>query len=114
MPADITKAINKLKTDLTDNNNLLRQEINSKLDMLRAEVHNLSDRVEEAESRVETVERWVTEATEALSSCLKQRILQHKINYLESSSRCNDIHIFGVVEGGEGEDLGIEFVDALI
>lgn len=121
-PADIIRAINDLKTDLKGDNNTLRQdithlgqEINGKLDMLGAEVRNLSDRVEEAESRVETVERWAAETTEALSSCLKQqKAMQHKLNDLESRSRRNNIRIFGVSEGEEGEDSVPEFVEALI
>ncbi len=121
-PTDIIKAINELKTDLKDDNNTLRQEItylgqeiNGKLDRLGAEVHNLSDRVEEAESRVETVERWAAEATEALSTCLKQqRALQHKLNDLESRSRCINIRIFGMAEGEEGEELVPEFIAALL
>ncbi|CAJ1060218.1 hypothetical protein L3Q82_006026 [Xyrichtys novacula] len=114
-PADIIKAINDLKTDLKGDNNTLRQEIthlgqeiNGKLDMLGAEVRNLSDRVEEAESRVETVERWAAESTEALTSCLKQqKVLQQKLNDLESRSRRNNLRIFGTDWGARlGELLG--------
>ena len=55
--------------------------------MLGAEVCNLLHRVEQAESRVETVESWAAETTEALSTCLKQqKALQHKLNDLESHS----------------------------
>lgn len=121
-PADIIKAINDLKTDLKGDNTTLRQEIshlgqeiNGKLDMLGSEVRNLSDRVEEAESRVETVERWAAEATEALNTCMKQqKAMQHKLNDLESRSRRNNIRIFGVAEGEEGEDSALVFVEALI
>ena len=71
--------------------------------------------MEEAESRVEAVERWAAETTEALSTCLKQqKALQHKLNDLESCSRRNNIRIFGVAEGEEGEDSVPEFVEALI
>ncbi len=80
VPTDIIKAINELKTDLKDNNNTLRQEIthfgqeiNGKLDRLGAEVHNLSDRVEEAESRVETVERWAAEVYLCMFVCSTDR-----------------------------------------
>ncbi|KAI3374166.1 hypothetical protein L3Q82_006026 [Scortum barcoo] len=102
---------NTLRQEIT----LLGQEINGKLDRLGTEVRNLSDRVEEAESRVETVERWAAETTEVLSSCLKQqKALQHKLNDIESRSRRNNIRIFGVAEGEEGEDSVPEFVEALI
>ena len=64
---------------------------------------------------METVERWAAEATEALGTSLKQqRALQHKLNDLESRSRRNNIRIFGVAEGEEGEDSGPEFIEALI
>ena len=39
------------------------QEINGKLYNLVAEVHNLTERVEEAESDVAPVEGWAVEAT---------------------------------------------------
>lgn len=122
VPVDIIKAISELKTDVKGDNNTLQQEIsclgqeiNGKLDMVGAEVCNLSDRVEEAESRVEAVERWAAEMTEALSACLQQqKALQHKLSDLESCSKCNNVCIFGVAEREEGEDSVPEFVEALI
>lgn len=48
--------------------------------------------------------------TEALSSMLKQqKALQYKLINRESRSRCNNIRIFGVAEGEEGEDSVLEF-----
>lgn len=122
MAPDIIKAIDNLKTDLKGDNNTLRQEIthlgqeiNSKLDMLGEEVRSLLGQVDEAKSRLETVERWAAGTTEALSAILKQqKVLQHKLNDLESRSRRNNIRIFGVAEGEEGEHSVSEFAETLI
>lgn len=65
---------------------------------------DLTDRVEEAETRVEKVERWVTEMTEALSSCIKQqKAMQHKLNDLKSCSRCNNIRLYHSTEKARKE-----------
>lgn len=120
--ADIIKAINELKTELKGDNNCLRQEfnhwgqeINGKLDNLVAEIQTVSDRVGEAESRIEQVEGWAEEATAALCSCLdQQRALQSKLTDLESRSRRNNIRIFGVAEGEEGENSVPEFIESLL
>lgn len=70
MSADVIKAINELKTNLKGDNDSLRQEfnhwgqeINGKLDNLVTEMQTLSDRVGEAETRVEQVEGWAEEMT---------------------------------------------------
>lgn len=77
----------ELKTDLRGDSESLRheiktlgQEINGKLDNLVAEMQSLSDRVGEAETRVEQVEGWAAEATDALCICLEQqRALKTKL-----------------------------------
>ncbi|KAL7403830.1 hypothetical protein ABVT39_005588 [Epinephelus coioides] len=110
---DVISAINELKTDLKgDNENLrhkinhLGQEINGKLNNIVVEMQSLSERVSETETRVEQVESWVAEATEALCTCLEQqRVLQHKLTDLKSRSRRNNIRIFGVAEEEEGNSV---------
>ncbi|KAK9543184.1 hypothetical protein VZT92_000980 [Zoarces viviparus] len=112
-PSDIIRAIKELKTDLKGDNDCLRQEIihmgqeiNGKLDNLVTEMQSLSDRVGEAETRVEQVEGWAVEATGAICTCLEQqRILQQKLTDLESRSRRNNMRLFGVAEGEEGNSV---------
>lgn len=54
------------------------------------------------------------EATEALCTYLKQqRFLQQKLTDLESWSRRNNLRIFGVAEGEEGNSVP-QFIEKLI
>ena len=118
---DIIKAIDGLKNDIKGHNDCLkkeiiqlRQEVNGKLDNLATAVQSLSDRVDEAETRVEQVEGWTEEATETLCMYIKQqRALQQKLTDLESRSRRNNIHIFGVAEGEEGNSA-TQYVEKFI
>ena len=120
-PEDIITAIKALKADIKKGNEGvkheivgLRQEINGKLDKLATEVQGLSDRVEETESRVGQMEDWAEEATRALLTCLEQqRYLQQKVTDLESRSRRNNVRVFGVAEGEEGDSM-MQFIVNLI
>ncbi|CAG5895804.1 unnamed protein product [Menidia menidia] len=106
----IIKAIDDLKTALKGDNAKLQQnidhlghEINGKLDNIATEVQGLTERVDEAETRVHQVETWAKEATEALCMCIEQqRKTQLKVLDLESRSRRNNVRIFVVPEGKEG------------
>ncbi|CAG6014945.1 unnamed protein product [Menidia menidia] len=76
----IIKAIDDLKTALKGDNAKLQQnidhlghEINGKLDNIATEVQGLTERVDEAETRVHQVETWAKEATEALCMCIEQQ-----------------------------------------
>lgn len=117
----IISAINELKTDLKRDNESLRrelitlgQEIHSKLDGLATDVQSLNERVGEAETRVEAMETWATEATGVLVSCLERhKSLQLKLTDLESRSRRNNLRIFGVPEGEEDNSVP-QFVDKFI
>lgn len=118
---EIIRAIKDLKTDIKEHKNYLKQEItqlrheiNGKLDKLTTTVQRLSDRIDEAESRVELVEGWSEEATETLSTYFKQqRTLQQKLMDLQSRLRRNDILIFGVAEGEEGNSA-LQYVEKII
>lgn len=70
-------------------------------------------KIKEAESRIEKLERWAQEANEALFIFLKeQKALQDKLTDLEYRSRRNNVRIYGVPEGEEGE--WAEFVEDLL
>ncbi|CAJ1069840.1 unnamed protein product [Xyrichtys novacula] len=104
---EIIRVINALKTDMQGHNDCLkqeltqlRQEINGKLNSLTTAVQSLSDHVDEAES--------------PLCTYLKQqRSLQQKLTDLESWSRRNNMRIFGVAEGEEGDSV-LKFVEKFI
>lgn len=76
-------------------------------------MQGLSERIGEAELRVEQAEAWATEATEMLYSCLEQhQALQRKLTDLETQSRRNNLRIFGVAEGEEGNSVS-QFIEGL-
>lgn len=120
-PADILTAIKELKEDIKGDNGNLRSEINQlgqeikvKLDSLTTEVQTLSERVGEMETRVERVERWAAEVTEELCNSLdQQKVLQHKLIDLEARARRNNMRIFGVTEGEEGNSVS-QFIEKLL
>uniref|UniRef100_A0A096MHM3 L1 transposable element RRM domain-containing protein n=1 Tax=Poecilia formosa TaxID=48698 RepID=A0A096MHM3_POEFO len=88
---------------LQQNIDHLGHEINGKLHSIATEVQSLAERVDEAEARVHQVENWKWEATEALCFCIEQqRKTQLKVLDLESRSRRNNVRVFGVPEGQEG------------
>uniref|UniRef100_A0A8C2KIC3 Uncharacterized protein n=1 Tax=Cyprinus carpio TaxID=7962 RepID=A0A8C2KIC3_CYPCA len=63
---------------------------------------------------MEQVEGWAEEATEALCTCLEQqRKLQIKVLDLESRSRRNNMRVFGVPEGQEGDSV-TQFIEKLL
>lgn len=119
--AGVLKAIEDLKSDLKGDNAKLKQdigqlgqEINGKLDNIATDVQGLSQRMDEAEARVSQVEGWAEEATEALCTCLEQqRKLQIKVLDLESRSRRNNMRVFGVPEGQEGDSV-TQFIEKLL
>uniref|UniRef100_A0A1A8MV57 Reverse transcriptase domain-containing protein n=1 Tax=Nothobranchius pienaari TaxID=704102 RepID=A0A1A8MV57_9TELE len=119
--AGVLKAIEDMRTDLKSDNSRLKQdfiqlgqELSGKLDNISVEVQGLSRRMEEAETRVTQVENWAEEATEALCKCLQhQEKLQLKVLDLESRSRRNNIRVFGVPEGEEGESTS-KFIESLL
>lgn len=119
--AGVLKAIEDLKSDLKGDSAKLKQdigqlgqEINGKLDNIANDVQFLSQRMDEAEARVNQVEGWAEEATEALCACLEQqRKLQIKVLDLESRSRRNNLRVFGVPEGQEGDSV-TQFIEKLL
>lgn len=99
-----------MKRDL-DNFN---KEFNQRLTLLTTEQQLQSRRVNEVEAGVERLENWAQDANEALLLSLKQqKVLQEKLTDRESRSRWNNIHIYGVSEGMEGESV-IKFVETLL
>lgn len=109
----IIEAITELKSELKGDNvrlgqeiNQMRGELNGKLDNMTKEMQSLAGRVEEAEIRVQQVEGWAFHANEALCKYMEQqKVLQQKLMDLESRLRRNNIRIFGIPEGEEGDSL---------
>ncbi|KAK7910453.1 hypothetical protein WMY93_015137 [Mugilogobius chulae] len=94
--------MNKLSKEINDKLGELGEEINGKLDNAVSKIQDLTERMEEAETRTIQIESWASEATTVLSACLEQqRKLQAKVTDLESRSLRNNVRIFGLPEGVE-------------
>lgn len=127
--SEVLKAIAQLKTEIQGdnkqnmdtlsqeiNNKLdnVSQEINGKLDNISKDIQGLSERMDEAESRINVVECWAEQATIALCTCLEQQSsLQKKCVDLESRSRRNNIRLFGLAEGEETNPVP-QFMDTFL
>lgn len=99
-----------LKGDLAN----FREDVNRKLTEIATDMKDTVGRVEETEQRVADMEEWSTEAMEALSQALNaQENLQAKLTDLEARSRRNNIRLYGVPEGAEGDNTE-EFIGGFI
>lgn len=123
---DILQAISNLKTEIRDDNqrnmdkvtreingklDQVSQELNGKLDNIACDIQGLTERMDEAESRVAQLESWAEVATAALCTSLEaQKSLQKTVIDLESRSRRNNIRIFGIPEGEETTPMP-QFID---
>lgn len=104
--SEILQAIVKLKAEIQEdsrqNIDKLSHEINGKLDNIAWDIQCLSERVDEAESRITQLESWAEEVTMAMCTSLEEwKNLQQKITDLESRSQRNNIRLFSLLEGGE-------------
>lgn len=103
-----------LRSDVKKDLDNLKQDIHQRFTSLSTEQQRQGERLEEAETRLEQLENWALEANDNLLLSLKhQKNLQDKLTDLESRSRRNNIRIYGVAEGEEGESVA-NFVENLI
>lgn len=86
--------------------NEFRGEINQKFKEATSELQATTERVAVAEQRITDSEEWDTAAKEAIVLALsKQEAVQIKLTELESRSRQNNLHIYGIPEESEGSNL---------
>lgn len=125
----ISKEIRDLKTEIKDAlrsfGETLRSDVKKDLDDFKQDIHQQlanvateqqlqSGKINEAESRIEKLELWAQEANNALIISLReQKALQDKLTDLESRSRRNNLRIYGVTEGEEGESVA-KFIQDLL
>ncbi|KAK7898842.1 hypothetical protein WMY93_019695 [Mugilogobius chulae] len=111
---DTKQSMSKLSKEINDKLGELGEEINGKLDNAVSKIQDLTERMEEAETRTIQIESWTLEATTVLSACLEQqRKLQAKVTDLESRSRRNNVRIFGLPEGVE-ENSVPRFIESFL
>lgn len=108
----------ELKRDIMDFKNDIKQEfinfrteMNQKIQDVASDVRNHGTRLTEAEQRVEETETANIDLRDALLDSLKQqKLLQDKVTDLEGRSRRNNIRIYGIKEGTEGNSM-LTFID---
>ena len=122
---DITKEIRELKGEMKNDITALdtsfkqefanfKEEVNNRLKANSDELQDQKKSLNEAQTRIEELETFTMEAKDALLTTLReQRKLQDKLTDLEGRSRRNNVRIFGVPEGTEGDSV-TRFVEELL
>ena len=122
---DIAKEIRELKEEMKNNITSLdtsfkqefssfKQDVNNKLKANNEELLDQRKSLSEAQTRIDELKSFNMEAKEALLKTLReQRQLQEKLTDLEGRSRRNNLRIFGVPEGSEGDSVS-RFVEELL
>ncbi len=89
----------EMKEEITN----LQQEIERKLTENNRELQAQQVSISEAQARIAEVEKWKTDANDALTEMMEQtRRMQEKLTDLEGKSRRNNIRVFGLPEDTEG------------
>lgn len=115
---DVHLAISELKGDLKkdfkDELATLRHELNEKLTEVGTRLQGHDQAITDAEERISAMETSGAATKDALLSLLKEQCrLQEKVTDLESRSRRNNIRVYGVPEGSEGDSM-IKFMENLL
>ncbi len=105
MKKELSGFCETIKKDLKEELGNFKEEVNQKLSEIGAELKNTGVRVEEVETRVAEMEEWSVTARDTLLQVLKeQERIVSKLTDLETRSRRNNLRIFGIPEGEEGNN----------
>lgn len=114
MKKELSSFCETIKKDLKEELGNFKEEVNKKLSEIGAEVKNTGVRIEEVETRMAEMEEWSVTAKDTLLLALKeQERIVSKLTDLETRSRRNNLRIFGIPEGEEG-DNACEFLEKFI
>lgn len=104
----------ELKEDMKKELQDLKQEIYQNLSANTARIQANETRLSEAETRISEIESVNTAMKEALvKSMERQKTMQEKLTDMEGRSRRNNIRVYGVPEGKEGDSVP-DFMDQLL
>lgn len=111
---ELKSDLDAFKADMKQEMNTLKHDINQQLTVTKLAVQEQSEKLEEAQNRIGGLETWSTAANDTLKQLLKeQKKMSDKINDLESRGRRNNLRIYGVREGEEGNST-TTFVENLL
>lgn len=107
---EVGEAAGLLKKEISD----FREEMNEKLSVIDTDLKEMAQRIEETERRVSEMEELCMDVKEVLFHTLElQEHLRARLIDLEARSRRNNVHIYGIPEGAEGNNI-LEFTDNFI
>jgi len=87
-------------------------EMNHSISGLKTVIDGMCSRITEAEERISSAENKLTELDSHVLRLLKEKdFLVDKVDQLENHSRCNNVRIVTLQEGGEGADPVWFFTD---
>ncbi len=114
MKNELTTFKEEFKTDFRQEFNAFKEQIDSKLSANSKELQEHTQSITDTQTRTEELEEWNIQAKEALLQALKeQKNLKEKLTDLEGRSQRNNVRIFGVPEGAEGDSVP-HFVESLL
>lgn len=114
MKKELSGFCETIKKDMKEELGNFKEEVNQKLGEIGADLKNTEARMEEVETRVAEVEEWSVSAKDMLLQALKeQERIVSKLTDLETRSRRNNLRIFGIPEGEEGNNA-CEFLEKFI
>lgn len=106
MKNDLATFMWEFKTDFKQELNTFKEQIDYKLTENKKDLQEQKQALEEAQTRIGELEDWNIEVKQALLTTLKdQRDLKEKLIDLEGRSRRNNMRIFGIPEGAEGDSI---------
>lgn len=114
MKSELSNFRDRIRDDLKKELADIREEMRQKLNEVATDLKTTTDRVSEAEARIAEAEEWSVDIREALSQSLQaQESLQLKLTDLEARSRRNNVRIYGIPEGTEGNNI-FQFIENFI
>lgn len=114
MKKELSGFCQTIKRDMKEELGNFKEEVNQKLSEIGAELKNTESRMDEVETQVVQVEEWTVDARDVLLQAVKkQEHILSELTHLETRSRRNNLCIFGIPEGEEGNNA-CEFLEKCI
>lgn len=109
----ITREIGELKQDFEKFSTEMKQ-IRVDINNFRSEVREVKDNLQEAEQRIHQLEEREVFTNDLIKHInQEQKILNEQLEHMEMRSRQNNIRIYKIKEGAEGEEM-LEFIRSLL
>lgn len=110
----LREQVDRIGAETTQRLDGFRDEMNRKFEAVEVDMRDQRKDIGLVEERVGETEEWNTEAQDIVAVLLEQQTrLQEKLTDLEGRSRRNNIRIWGVKEGLEGDSV-TKYIDGLI